>query len=140
MRGRRARLVTVWGPGGVQDLVVSADASLVALLPVLIELLGGGEQPPSSPRWALYTEDGRVLPTTATLTDARVVDGQVLVLSTRRPGANRPGEVAITRTAEARTGEGSAATWPEVSPGPGAGTWWAGRMSALGAPGRETAR
>jgi hypothetical protein len=90
MRGRRVRLVTVDGPGGRRDVAAAADASLVYLLPVLIDLVGGGAQPPSSPRWALYTEDGLVVARTGTLAATGVVDGQVLVLSPGPPPNARP--------------------------------------------------
>ena len=85
MRGRRVRLVTVTGPGGRRDVAAAADASLVYLLPVLIDLVGGDEHPHGSPRWALYTEAGRVVPRTGSLVSAGVADGQTLVLSTTAP-------------------------------------------------------
>jgi hypothetical protein len=90
MRGRQVRLVTVTGPAGRQDVAAAADASLVYLLPVLIDLVGGDVPPPSSPRWSLYTEDGQVVARTRSLAAAGVVDGQVLVLSPTPLSMARP--------------------------------------------------
>ena len=87
---RRARLLTVVGPGGRHDVVAAAEASLVFLMPVIIELAGGGGADVSSPRWALYDEDGRVLRRVGTLLSERVLDGAVLVLSESPPTAPPP--------------------------------------------------
>lgn len=85
MRGRQVRLITVTGPAGREDVAAAADASLVYLLPVLIDLVGGDQVPADSPRWSLYTEDGQVVARTRSLAAAGVVDGQVLVLSPTPP-------------------------------------------------------
>lgn len=82
MRGRRVRLLTVSGPGGRRDVAVAADASLVHLLPVLVELVGGGAADPNSPRWALYGPGGQVLARTRSLAALNILDGQELVLAT----------------------------------------------------------
>jgi WXG100 protein secretion system (Wss), protein YukD len=92
--GRRARLVTIVGPLGTRDVVVSADASLVFLRPVLVDLVGGDPgdgRGRDSPRWALYTRHGQVLPATRNLAACGVVDGEVLVLAASPPATARPG-------------------------------------------------
>jgi WXG100 protein secretion system (Wss), protein YukD len=81
VRGRRVRLVTVDGPAGRRDLVLAGEASLVFLLPVLVDLVGDGGADRTSPRWALYTAAGNVVPRTRSLIDAGVLDGEVLRLS-----------------------------------------------------------
>lgn len=87
MRGRRVRLLSVVGPAGRRDLVLAGEASLVYLLPVLVDLVGDGGADRTSPRWALYTGDGTVLPRTRSLIDAGVADGEVLRLARSAGGA-----------------------------------------------------
>jgi hypothetical protein len=43
-------LLTIVGPGGSEDVAVAADASLVWLLPVFVDLVGGGETSAANPR------------------------------------------------------------------------------------------
>ncbi|MDQ1684887.1 MAG: protein secretion system (Wss), protein YukD [Frankiaceae bacterium] len=81
MRGRRVRLLTVRGPGGTADFVAAADASLLYLRQLFVDVVGGGELPADSPRWNLYDYDNRPLSLTGTLVDQRIVDGDVLRLS-----------------------------------------------------------
>ncbi len=87
MRGRGVRLVTVVGPAGRHDLVLAGEASLVFLLPVLVDLVGDGGADRTSARWALYTCEGDVLPRTRSLISAGVVDGEILELSRAGAGA-----------------------------------------------------
>ncbi len=87
---RRVRLLTVVGPGGRHDVAAAAEASLVFLMPVLIDLAGGEGAEVTNPRWALYDEDGRVLRRGGTLLSEQVLDGSVLVLSESHPGAPPP--------------------------------------------------
>lgn len=81
MKGRRVRLLTIVGPAGRQDVTVAADASLVYLRPVLVDMVGGAAWPRDSPRWSLTTDQGRVLAATRSLAANGVVDGQVLHLT-----------------------------------------------------------
>jgi hypothetical protein len=92
VRGRGVRLLTVVGPAGRRDLVLAGEASLVFLLPVLVDLVGDGGADRSSARWALYTSDGTVLPRTRSLIAAGVADGEVLELS--RSGAGSTALIA----------------------------------------------
>ena len=87
VKNRRVRLVTVVGPGGRQDVVAAADASLVFLLPVFVGLVGDESVDPNSPRWSLYDRQGRVLRRVSTLADEQVFDGAVLQLSLTVPAA-----------------------------------------------------
>jgi hypothetical protein len=66
--------------------VVTADASLKHLVPLLVHQVGDGTLDPDNPRWALYDEAGRPL-STASLTEQGIVDGDVLRLS----GSGTPG-------------------------------------------------
>jgi WXG100 protein secretion system (Wss), protein YukD len=89
VKGRRIRLVTVVGPAGRRDLALAGEASLVFLLPVLVDLVGDAGAERTSPRWALYTAEGAVLPRTRSLLAAGVVDGDVVELSREGLGATR---------------------------------------------------
>ena len=82
---RRMRLLTVVGPGGRRDVVAAAEASLVYLMPVIIELAGGEGADVTNPRWALYDDSGQVLRRVGSLLSEGVMDGAVLVLGEGPP-------------------------------------------------------
>jgi hypothetical protein len=71
----------VVGPAGRRDVVAAADASLVYLRPVLVDMVGRDRWPRDSPRWRLVTAEGRPLVATRSLAANGVVDGQLLFLS-----------------------------------------------------------
>ncbi len=87
---RRVRLLTLVGPGGRRDVVAAAEASLVYLFPVFVDLVGDGETPADSPRWGLYDVQGQVLRRTSTLLAEQVVDGAVLTLAATPPAGPPP--------------------------------------------------
>jgi hypothetical protein len=88
-------MVTVVGPGGRTDVVAAADASLVHLIPLLVEQVGADELASTNRRWALYDDGGRVL-STATLVEQGVADGDVLALSCSGPPASTGDEGDVT--------------------------------------------
>jgi MinD-like ATPase involved in chromosome partitioning or flagellar assembly len=114
-------LVTVQGPGQRVELQLPVDRPVMELVPLLVEVCGGGHQSESA-RWELGPMGGLAFDPGKSLAEVGVVDGALLHLrDTMAPDPESglpPGPPSTPSWSMPSWGEGGPSSWPEAGGGP----------------------
>src|SRR5579884_3311361 len=126
-------LVTVQGPGQRVELQLPVDRPVMELVPLLVEVCGGGHQSERS-RWELGPMGGLAFDPAKSLAEVGVVDGALLHLRdtmATAPEAEPPSDPAAVQP-------WPSPSWPEEAPSPswpeGGASWSEGEVSSQAPP------